>query len=288
MAPIALYLSDPVYSLMTVIIAADIGGLLTLTGDIPNIIVADAAGIRYMNFLLNMAPLALITYASSILGLKRSPLPASPVQIEKKEEEVRKDLFFYLSLVLLPATVAAMALSDFLGMKPSEVALVSSFVVLSLGYRRMSSVLRRTDWNLLIFISTFYIITGAVEKTGIIELMASAVAPLIKEIYFIPVFFWLNVFASATMDNIPIAMVFSSILSDMRCDVWAYWWGLIAATAVGGLLLPISNVANLAALSIAEERGIRISFRDYARAMLLPLLASGLSATLYLLIYAII
>ncbi|PNV77804.1 MAG: hypothetical protein C0200_04305 [Thermoproteota archaeon] len=90
------------------------------------------------------------------------------------------------------------------------------------------------------------------------------------------------------MDNIPIAMIFSSMLSDMKCDIWAYWWGLIAATAIGGLLLPISNVANLAALSIAEERGIRIGFKDYTKMMLPPLLASGLSATLYLLIYAII
>ncbi|MGC9021239.1 MAG: SLC13 family permease [Candidatus Methanodesulfokora sp.] len=288
MAPIALSLgSNPVYSLMTVIIAADRGGLLTLTGDFPNIIVASAAKVRYVDFFLNMAPLAVIIYLSSILGLKYSPILSAQIKPER-EEERKRDAFFYLSLTLLFAVISAMILSDFLNVKPSEIALLSSFVVLSLGYRRMSSVLKRVDWNLLIFISTFYVITGAVEKTGLIELMASAVAPMMRNTYFIPIFFWLNTAASATMDNIPIAMIFSSMLSDMKCDIWAYWWGLIAATAIGGLLLPISNVANLAALSIAEERGIRIGFKDYTKMMLLPLLASGLSATLYLLIYAII
>ena len=289
MAPIALSIGpNPMYSLMTVILAADLGGLLTATGDFPNIIVTKAAGVSYISFLLNMAPLAVIIYLSSIYGLKHSLLPASSVQIRQEKEEVRKDAFFYLSIILLFATISAMILSDFLGLKPSEIVFTASFVILSLGYRRMSSVLRRVDWNLLIFISTFYIITGAVEKTGLIDLMASAVAPLMGSIYFIPVFFWLNTFASATMDNIPIAIIFSSMLLDMKCNMWAYWWGLIAATAVGGLLFPISNVANLAALSIAEERGIKISFRDYTKMMFLPLLASGLSATLYLLIYAII
>ena len=288
MAPIALSLgSNPVYSLMTVIIAADRGGLLTLTGDFPNIIVASAAKVRYVDFFLNMAPLAVIIYLSSILGLKYSPILSAQIKPER-EEERKRDAFFYLSLTLLFAVISAMILSDFLNVKPSEIALLSSFVVLSLGYRRMSSVLKRVDWNLLIFISTFYVITGAVEKTGLLELMASSMAPLMRNTYFIPIFFWLNTAASATMDNIPIAMIFSSMLSDMKCDIWAYWWGLIAATAVGGLLLPISNVANLAALSIAEERGIRIGFKDYTKMMLLPLLASGLSATLYLLIYAII
>lgn len=288
MAPIALSLgSNPVYSLMTVIIAADRGGLLTLTGDFPNIIVASAAKVRYVDFFLNMAPLAVIIYLSSILGLKYSPILSAQIKPER-EEERKRDAFFYLSLTLLFAVISAMILSDFLNVKPSEIALLSSFVVLSLGYRRMSSVLKRVDWNLLIFISTFYVITGAVEKTGLLELMASSMAPLMRNTYFIPIFFWLNTAASATMDNIPIAMIFSSMLSDMKCDIWAYWWGLIAATAVGGLLLPISNVANLAALSIAEERGIRIGFKDYTKMMLPPLLASGLSATLYLLIYAII
>jgi len=288
MAPIALSLgSNPVYSLMTVIIAADRGGLLTLTGDFPNIIVASAAKVRYVDFFLNMAPLAVIIYLSSILGLKYSPILSAQIKPER-EEERKRDAFFYLSLTLLFAVISAMILSDFLNVKPSEIALLSSFVVLSLGYRRMSSVLKRVDWNLLIFISTFYVITGAVEKTGLLELMASSMAPLMRNTYFIPIFFWLNTAASATMDNIPIAMIFSSMLSDMKCDIWAYWWGLIAATAIGGLLLPISNVANLAALSIAEERGIRIGFKDYTKMMLLPLLASGLSATLYLLIYAII
>jgi Na+/H+ antiporter NhaD/arsenite permease-like protein len=290
MAPIALSLgSNPVYSLMSIVIAADRGGLLTLTGDIPNIIVAKAAGVGYIEFFLNMAPLAVIIYISSIFGLKRSLPQNYSAQIRPEEEkEVRKDVFFYLSLLLLLTTISAMILSDFLGIKPSEIALISSFIILSLGYRRMSSVLRRVDWNLLIFISTFYVIVGAVEKTGIIELMASAIAPFMGSIYFIPVFFWLNTLTSATMDNIPIAIIFSSMLSDMNCRMWAYWWGLIAATAVGGLLLPVSNVANLAALSIAEERGMKISFRDYTKIMLLPLLASGISATLYLLIYAII
>ncbi|MGB9631261.1 MAG: SLC13 family permease [Candidatus Methanodesulfokora sp.] len=288
MAPMALSLgSNPVYSLMTVIIAANGGGLLTLTGDFPNIIVASAAKVRYVDFFLNMAPLAVIIYLSSILGLKYSPMLSAQIKPER-EEERKRDAFFYLSLTLLFATISAMILSDFLNVKPSEIALLSSFVVLSLGYRRMSFVLRRVDWNLLIFISTFYVITGAVEKTGLLELMASSMAPLMRNTYFIPIFFWLNTAASATMDNIPVAIVFSSMLSDMKCDIWAYWWGLIAATAIGGLLLPISNVANLAALSIAEERGIRIGFKDYTKMMLLPLLASSLSATLYILIYAII
>ncbi len=62
-APVTLYIANvlrvsPLPYLISEILASNIGGSATLIGDPPNILIGSAAGLGFLDFLINMAPIA--------------------------------------------------------------------------------------------------------------------------------------------------------------------------------------------------------------------------------------
>ena len=52
---------DPIPLVIIEVIASNIGGTATLIGDPPNIIIAGATGLSFNSFIVNLAPIALLT-----------------------------------------------------------------------------------------------------------------------------------------------------------------------------------------------------------------------------------
>src|ERR671916_1757155 len=64
------------------VIASNIGGTATLIGDPPNIIIAGATGLSFSEFIVNLAPIAVITFLIVTAGLYRFYRPQ--LQVEPK------------------------------------------------------------------------------------------------------------------------------------------------------------------------------------------------------------
>ena len=67
MVPITFLLADtldidPLPLVLIEIIASNIGGTATLIGDPPNIMIAGATGLSFIEFIVNLAPIALVTF----------------------------------------------------------------------------------------------------------------------------------------------------------------------------------------------------------------------------------
>ncbi len=54
---------DPMPLLVIEVIASNIGGTATLIGDPPNIIIAGATGLSFNAFIVNLAPIVIVTFA---------------------------------------------------------------------------------------------------------------------------------------------------------------------------------------------------------------------------------
>jgi len=71
---------DPVPLIVIEIIASNIGGTATLIGDPPNILIAGHTGLSFGAFIVNLAPIVILTLAVVIPGLylvfRSSPRPA--------------------------------------------------------------------------------------------------------------------------------------------------------------------------------------------------------------------
>ena len=67
MVPITFLLADtldidPLPLVLIEIITSNIGGTATLIGDPPNIMIAGATGLSFVEFIVNLAPIALVTF----------------------------------------------------------------------------------------------------------------------------------------------------------------------------------------------------------------------------------
>ena len=54
---------DPIPLIVIEVIASNIGGTATLIGDPPNIIIAGATGLSFNDFIVNLAPIVIVTFA---------------------------------------------------------------------------------------------------------------------------------------------------------------------------------------------------------------------------------
>ena len=54
---------DPIPLIVIEVIASNIGGTATLIGDPPNIIIAGATGLSFNDFIVNLAPIVVVTFA---------------------------------------------------------------------------------------------------------------------------------------------------------------------------------------------------------------------------------
>ena len=62
---------DPIPLIVIEVMASNIGGTATLIGDPPNIIIAGATGLSFNAFVVNLAPIVIVTFAVVIAGLYR-------------------------------------------------------------------------------------------------------------------------------------------------------------------------------------------------------------------------
>ncbi len=74
MVPITFLLADaldidPIPLVIIEIIVSNIGGTATLIGDPPNILIAGATGLSFTDFIVNLAPIAALTFVVVTVGL---------------------------------------------------------------------------------------------------------------------------------------------------------------------------------------------------------------------------
>src|SRR5215217_6072040 len=72
---------DPIPLVIIEIVVSNIGGTATLIGDPPNILIAGATDLSFIAFIVNLAPIVVVTFAVVVAGLYvafRGPLQISP------------------------------------------------------------------------------------------------------------------------------------------------------------------------------------------------------------------
>jgi len=297
MMPIALSISrernlNPIPVLLGLAMASNIGGMSTLVGSLPNILIASAIGLTFNDFLLNATPLSIISFIVSltILYLSFREELSKELPLETREEEVREvdKPFLIVSLISFTILLILFFSQDFTGIKPGEAAILASLPVFVFGGQRIINVLQNIEWNAIIFVGGLLVLVGGLEKTGLLKLIALTV---IKYITLNPVvtatsMLWISASLSAVIDNVPVAAVLIPIIKEIYSVSGneALWWSLVAATALGGITTPISSIPNIIAYSTLKEEGYDITFKDFLKIGLTVFTSATLAVNIYLVI----
>ena len=162
------------------ILASNIGGSATLIGDPPNILIGSAAGIDFVTFAANMAPLAVINLVLFLVAARwlfRGQLEVDPALRDAllaldEREMIADPALLRKSLVVLGLTLVGFLLHGQLGLEPATVALTGAVALMIVAREDPHEVLREVEWpTLFFFIGLFMLVAGVIE-IGLIEAIA--------------------------------------------------------------------------------------------------------------------
>ncbi len=286
---------DPIPLVIIEIVASNIGGTATLIGDPPNIIIAGATGLSFSAFIVNLAPIAAVTFVvvTAVLYLAyRSRLQVGAEARERvmeldadgaieDHEELRR------TVPILVATILAFFVHKAIGLEPATVALSGATVMLLATSQRLDDALAGIEWPTLFFFLGLFVMVGALEETGAIGEVAKGIGDVTNgnrtaELLGIN---WISTIGSGVVDNIPFTATMIPVVSELHADNGgddAYWWSLALGACFGGNLTLIAAAANVAAAGMASKAGQPIGFMVFLRAGVPVTLISSVLATGYI------
>lgn len=299
MVPITFLLADafdidPIPLILIEVMACNIGGTATLIGDPPNIMIASATGLSFMDFVVNVAPIAYFTTAVVVCLLYlafRRKLQIAPDAREKVLEldarrsiENPDELRRLLPVLLL--TIVAFFLHKPLQLEPATVALTGATVMLLLSRQSLEETLGGIEWPTLFFFVGLFVMVGALEHTGAIDELTHAIVSLTDgdrtaELLAIA---WVASIVGGIVDNIPLTATMIPVVESIEGGSGdnAYWWALSLGACFGGNLTIISAAANVAAAGMASRAGQPIGFVQFLRVGVPVTLLSMVLVTAYL------
>jgi Na+/H+ antiporter NhaD/arsenite permease-like protein len=299
MVPITFLLADaldidPIPLVVIEILVSNIGGTATLIGDPPNILIAGATDLSFMDFIVNLAPIATVSFAVVTGGLYlvfRRQLHVTPEARERVMElDARRSIEdmdeLKRTVPVLVGTILLFFAHQALHIEPATVAMTGATVMLFLSTQRLEDSLAGIEWPTLFFFIGLFVMVGALEETGAIDEVAQSIASVTDgdrtaELLGIT---WVSAIGSGLVDNIPFTAAMIPVVESLQGDGGddAYWWALALGACFGGNATLVAAAANVAAAGMASRAGRPIGFVYFAKIGLPVTLVSMILATAYI------
>ncbi len=282
-APVTLYIASvlkvsPVPFLISEILASNIGGTATLIGDPPNILIGSAANLGFVEFLLNMAPAALIILVLFLVMTRVFFARDFVVHAEVREtvlaldeSEVLKDRgLLRISLIVIGLTIVGFLFAHPLGLEAGAIALFGAAVLTLLARLDAETVLKEVEWTTLFFFVGLFMLVEAIVQVGIVSAIADFLIeltggdPTVTTLGLV----WLSGIASAIIDNIPYTATMIPVVRDLGAagiPIEPLWWSLALGACLGGNATIVGASANVVVANLSGRSGNPISFLAFFR-----------------------
>ena len=269
----------PVPYVIALVLASNTGGTTTLIGDPPNIIIGSIAKKSFNDFLVHVAPHAILGFAAglvlNLLYLKiKGLMEAERRDIDLKEFEALQSEEVYPELmrkgvITFMVTILLFILGHTLHVEPGVIALFTSTLLMMWSGLSPAYVLEKVEWTTLLFFVGLFIVVGSLEHTGVFTEAANFLTGLMgtdvnKGVWIIGLS---SALISGFVDNIPFTMSMAFVLKNMTQNVTGdfdtLWWSLSLGACLGGNFTIIGASANIVAAALAEKEGYHISFLTF-------------------------
>ncbi len=270
---------SPLPFLIPEVLIANIGGTATLIGDPPNIMIGSATELGFNDFLINLAPVVLVITAVSIFVMKfiyKNQLacdPAKKADILKMDETlaIKDRALLIKSLVVLGITIIGFLLHQSLGYESATVALFGASLLLFISKIDPEEILLEVEWPTVFFFGALFILVGALEEVGVINLLAEKMLSLtggdLKMT--VMVILWGSAIASAFLDNIPFVATMIPLIKGIGeisgLELTPLWWALALGACLGGNGTLIGASSNVILTGLLEKNGYKLSFVQFMK-----------------------
>ncbi len=253
---------NPIPYLLAAALLSDTGGIGTLVGDPPNLMIGSAAGISFNDFAIRMGPPVALVWLVVLLFLKwtfRKELAVEPAASFHEKGEIKDPKLWKASLVVLGLMVVLFMLHGALHWEPWFVAALG-MTALTFASRDllMDHAMEHVEVPLLIFFIGLFMVVGGVEHSEFLIYVGQFILPFAQQDLMVATIalMWVAAFLSAAIDNIPFTAAMIPIILGMETqgiNVTPIWWGLAMGVGLGGNGTHIGSTANVFIVTISER-----------------------------------
>ena len=259
--------------LMAAALLSDTGGVATLVGDPPNLMIGSAANIAFTPFVQKMGLIVLVAWLGTLFFLR----VLFKTDLDKKAEGTFTDVVSYKdkslwnkSLMVLALMVVLFVIHNQIHWEPWMVAVVG-LIILSLMAKSLEfeEVMHEVEIPLLMFFISLFMIVGGVENSEFLQYLGQFIIPFVKEDFLLAciVLMWVAAIMSAAIDNIPFTAAMIPIILSLEAqgiNVAALWWCLALGVGMGGNGTHIGSTANVYIVTVSERLARREGNPDLA------------------------
>jgi Na+/H+ antiporter NhaD/arsenite permease-like protein len=282
--------------LISLILASNIGGMSTLIGDPPNIIIGSRAGLSFTDFLVHSLPLTIILLAlflvmarwlfrrdMTVMGDVHGLDDIRPTDAITNVRMLRR------SLVVLFLVMIAFSLHTALHLDPSVVAMMGAGATVLVSRTEPEEFLEEVEWGTLAFFMALFVLVGALVQVGVIGAVSQWAAEAMggREHAGATALLFGSGIVGAFVDNIPYTTATVPVVEEMAASTSTsgadspLWWAFVFGADLGGNATAVAAGANVVVLGIAAKAGEPISFWGFTKYGVVVTAATLIVAWLY-------
>jgi len=301
-APISILVCDilgikPLPILMAEILLSNIGGVGTLIGDPPNILIGSASGLSFNDFLKNLFPIVVVTMAISTVMLRfiyRKDLSEKPRNLQAvlnidARRAIKDRGGMMKCLLALGITFTLFFLHDSLGLYPSFIALLGAGLAFLFLKPDPEEIFHDVEWPVLVFFACFFVLVGGLDKTGILFEFAKKTVVLAKvdmRLYKI-LLLWFSGILTSFIGSVPFTIMIIPVVTNlikMGIGGDSFWWILALGIGFGCNALPVSSAGGILGMSISARSRSPIDMKTWLSSATVITLVSLLFITVLILV----
>ncbi|MDP6652403.1 MAG: SLC13 family permease [Gammaproteobacteria bacterium] len=249
--------------LLAAALLSDTGGVATLVGDPPNLMIGSAFDIDFNTFVIHMGWMVLVAWLVVLFMLRflfKDELAVTPHGLYLTDRSPLADAkTWYGSLAVLGIMVVGFVMTRTLQWEPWFVTALGLTLLAFIGKDiDMEEAFAHTELALLMFFISLFIIVGGVEHSQFLEYIGEFIIPFVEEDLLTAtlLLMWVSALLSAAIDNIPFTAAMIPIIGAMETqgiNISPLLWGLAAGVGMGGNGTHIGSTANVFIVTISEK-----------------------------------
>jgi len=263
--------------LMGEALLSDIGGVATLIGDPPNIMIGSAANFSFNSFIIHLGLPVFTAWLITLICMKffYKNLDERRVKNEVLDIDewalVKNKKMMILSLLILAFTITLFILNDsFLHLQVATIGLIGAGLSLAINLPEIGEVTKNIEWSVLLFFAGLFILVGSIDKLGVLRAIGGGLLSASKGniVYATILILWVSAFISSIIDNVPFTAAMIPVIKEMGgygIPTTPLFWALALGVGFGGNGTPIGSTANVVTVSLSEKTRHAISTKEWLR-----------------------
>lgn len=275
------------------------GGVATLIGDPPNVLIGSAAGLSFNDFLVYSMPIVLVSWAGALFLLRylftkelsKRPRSVRAIMRLDPAETLNEPVVARRILIVLGGAILFFFVHHALHVSPSLVALSAAAVALVWVQPGIEETLKRVEWSVLVFFGALFVMVGGLEHAGVMESIVGLLdrASNVPPLWFGVGLIWIVAALSAVVDNVPITIAMIPVIQGLGkagMDATPLWWALAFGAGFGGNGTIIGTTANIIVTTLSEKTRHPITPKIWnKRGLPVMLVTCTIASILYTIVY---